>query len=410
MTFDLCQCTLTNMTTIDNLLFEILQEPDDYAKGLLPRRDYDTLISLSTAITRPFYITKNQGRLLIKILQENSKKLEKFSEKISMSITTPIWSKEFRYVEEVKNLKIQNNSEAEPELVIEFTFSGQIRKVLSTLSKTVENLIQTANTKIWTAELNEKNIVALVDALLPLGFKIDEIVKNHYETIKSWSEQEIRDQFLITNFENKNFQHYITEDLGIETSIDQNIINDRSMRYQYFVENPKNPGENLTEYMANRSKTKLWVDKKLHDLDAVIKSIIELKRLPMLVVFENTTEEKILKNLEILSNFLEKNEVDKSVGIYFRLPNSEIGKEFNQLIKNKSYNNALDKDTQIAVVQSGKIPKFFLKNAWRPMSVLALDTKMGLRHGKTSVYSNCCDLIIEWADEPVMMDIRTILR
>jgi len=88
----------------------------------------------------------------------------------------------------------------------------------------------------------------------------------------------------------------------------------------------------------------------------------------------------------------------------------EIGKEFNQLIKNKSYNNALDKDTQIAVVQSGKIPKFFLKNAWRPMSVLALDTKMGLRHGKTSVYSNCCDLIIEWADEPVMMDIRTILR
>jgi len=282
--------------------------------------------------------------------------------------------------------------------------------VLSTLSKTVENLIQTANTKIWTAELNEKNIVALVDALLPLGFKIDEIVKNHYETIKSWSEQEIRDQFLITNFENKNFQHYITEDLGIETSIDQNIINDRSMRYQYFVENPKNPGENLTEYMANRSKTKLWVDKKLHDLDAVIKSIIELKRLPMLVVFENTTEEKILKNLEILSNFLEKNEVDKSVGIYFRLPNSEIGKEFNQLIKNKSYNNALDKDTQIAVVQSGKIPKFFLKNAWRPMSVLALDTKMGLRHGKTSVYSNCCDLIIEWADEPVMMDIRTILR
>jgi len=29
-----------------------------------------------------------------------------------------------------------------------------------------------------------------------------------------------------------------------------------------------------------------------------------------------------------------------------------------------------------------------------------------MRHGKTAVYSNCCDLIIEWADEPSTMDIK----
>jgi hypothetical protein len=57
---------------------------------------------------------------------------------------------------------------------------------------------------------------------------------------------------------------------------------------------------------------------------------------------------------------------------------------------------------------SGKLPKFFLKNPWQPMSVIALDTKMGLRHGKTSVYSNCCDLIVEWADKEVMFENKVI--
>jgi hypothetical protein len=91
------------------------------------------------------------------------------------------------------------------------------------------------------------------------------------------------------------------------------------------------------------------------------------------------------------------------------LPNNQTGQKFNQLIKDNKFNHPLDNTTKIAVVQSGKIPKFFLKNTWQPMSVIALDTKMGLRHGKTSVYSNCCDLIIEWADAPVLFEKRIML-
>jgi len=32
-----------------------------------------------------------------------------------------------------------------------------------------------------------------------------------------------------------------------------------------------------------------------------------------------------------------------------------------------------------------------------------------LRHGKTSVYTNCCDLIIEYAEEKSMLEGRRIL-
>ena len=40
------------------------------------------------------------------------------------------------------------------------------------------------------------------------------------------------------------------------------------------------------------------------------------------------------------------------------------------------------------------------------MSVIMLNTRMGLRHGKTAVYSNYCDLIVEWSDEPALADTR----
>jgi hypothetical protein len=396
------------MNTVDNLLLELLNFPDEYVKTRISKRDFNTLTSLAIAISRPSFITEKQGNLLVKLLKENYKKLEIFTEQINSAIQVPEWSNTFRHIEQIRKLKIEIDFESEPYIFIEFTFNAQIKKVLNSLAKSIEGSITVINGKNYQAELTEKNIVLLVDALAPFDFEIDEKIQNFHEIIKSWSKNSFENQFLISNIENKNFHNTITLDLGIETAIDQNIINDRSMRYQYFLENPKNPGENLVEYIANRPRTRLWVDMAQHSLLDIFESLKKLKRLPVLIVFENWDEKKSLNHLEILDNSLEKSGLDKRVGIYFRLPNSEIGAEFNQLIKNKSYNHPLDPSTEIAVVQSGKIPKFFLKSNWQPMSVIALNTKMGLRHGKTSVYSNCCDLIIEWADQPTMIDTPRI--
>ena len=242
--------------------------------------------------------------------------------------------------------------------------------------------------------------------MLFLNFDIDEKIKSHYEIIKTWKREDFVNQFKLTTITNSNFQKCITDDLGLTTNIDQNIINDRSIRYQYFVDTPKNPGENLTEYIANRPATKVWVDKNQHSLSEIISSLIQLKRLPILVVFDTLINNKYLENLRILSESLEQNKIEDHVGVYFRLPNDEHGKKFNQFIAEKKYNYLLDNTTKIACVQSGKLPKFFLKNAWRPMSVIALDSRMGMRHGKTAVYSNNCDCILEWSDEPPLDDKR----
>ena len=398
------------MMTIDNLLLKIVNFTEPAIEALIPARDSKVLRSLATSISSNFFITENQSRLLMKILKDNSKKMTNFSEEISLALQEPMWSRSFRHIEQIKKLYIKKNEEQEPILVVEFTFNSEIRKTLTGLGKKLDGGLNSSNQKVWPVELTEKNIVLVYEALEPLGFEVDEIVKNHYRTIKSWSEHEIRDQFLLTNIEHQNFQKAITADLGIETAIDQNIINDRSIRYQFFTENAKNHGETLTETIANRSKSRVWIDKNQHSVTEVISSLTELRRLPLLVVFDTIVNDKYLKNLKILSESLEENGIFDGVGIYFRLPNDDMGKQFNNFIAEKKYNQRLDDRLKVAAVMSGKIPKFFLSTPWKPMSVITLDTKMGLRHGKTSVYSNCCDCIVEWAEADTMFDKKAILQ
>jgi hypothetical protein len=397
------------MITVDKLLLEIVNSTTPTVEELVPAKDSRVLRSLGSSIISHFFITENQSRLLLKILKENQKKLSEISENLNQAINAPMWSRQFRQIEQVKKLYIANDEDGESMLVVEFTFNSEIRKVLQELSKKCENFIAQLNGKKYTADLTEHNIVYIVEALAPFDMEIDDTVKTQYATIKSWSETTFRDQFLLTNIVNVNFQKHITEDLGIGTAIDNNIITDRSMRYQYFTKIAKKHGDTLTEVLANRCKPKIWVDKNQHSLSHVIASLMELKRLPLLVVFDTLVNEMYNTNLKMLAEALDDNGIYNRVGVYFRLANDDSGKRFNSLIADRQYNYRLELDTQVCAVQSGKIPKFFLTNPWKPMSILALDSRMGLRHGKTAVYSNCCDLIVEWAEQPNIMDQTRIV-
>jgi hypothetical protein len=396
------------MITVDNLLLQIVNFTSPTIEEQIQSKDSRVLRSLATSVIGHAFITENQSNLLLKILRENQKKLKFFSDTISEVLQAPHWSRNFRQVEQVRKLYVSKNEDNEPDIQIEFTYNSEIRKILQNLTKKVENLIQVTPGRMFTAELTEQNIVTLVEALEPLEFEIVDSVKNHYTTIKSWSKHDFEGQFFLTSITNQNFHKAITSDLGIETPLDKNIINDRSVRYQYLTTNIKNPGENLLEYLANRPNTKIWVDKDQHSLSEIIASLIYLKRTPTLIVFDNASETKSLENLESISVALKEVGILEKVGIYFRLPNTDIGRKFNQLIAVNSYNHKLDSDTVVAGVQGGKIPKFFLTNTWRPMSVIAIDTRMGLRHGKTSVYTSCCDLIIEHSDQTSILEDRKL--
>ncbi len=389
------------MHTIDNLLLKIVNHTAPTIEEQLSSKDSAILRSLATAVNGHHFITENQSRLLMKILKINQEKIPNFKEEIEVSLEAPSWSRRFRQIEQIRKLYISPIADSMPVLAIEFTFSNSIRKLIHGLNKNIESLIQINPGKLYYADFTEKNIVTLVESLSKHGFQIEEKVKNHYDTIKSWSKDEIKNQFLITTLTNQNFQKHITADLGVTTPIDENIIIDRRMRYQYFVEIDLKIGENLTEILANRTRPKIWVDSNSYGLEQVIESLIELKRFPLMLVFDSYDADTQYKDLEKISKILDNLQITENVGIYFRLPNTTIGKQFNDLIAQRKYNSQLDTSTKIVGVTSGKIPKFFISNDWKPMSVIAINAP--LRHSKTAVYANCCDLIISYSStEPII--------
>jgi len=398
------------MMTVDTLLFKIVNFNIPCIEDCVPDRDCRVLRSIFNNLNSGLYITENQSKLLVKILQDNAGKITHFTEEIKQSLASPEWNRSFRQVEQIKKMFLDKDEEGDLRITVEFSFNHEIKKTLGEILKKSEDMNVQINGKKYVVEFTETNIVTLIDGLSQYNFDIDDILKEHYTTIKSWSKLEIESQFLLTNIAHQNFQKAITSDLGIDTNIDQRIISDRSMRYKYAIQESKYLGEGLTELIAARSKNRIHVDRNKYSIQEIIASLIQLKRLPLLVVFDNTSGIKCIENLQILSDALENNRISNGIGVYFRLSNDEVGKKFNALIAEKNYNARLDSSLHVAAVISGKLPKFFLTNTWRPMSIIALDSNMGMRHGKTSVYSNCCDCIIEWADEPAILTTKTHLK
>jgi hypothetical protein len=386
------------MTTIDNILLQILNLSEDNLSSIKPR-DLKVMKSLAKIVLSPNFITENQGRLLLKILSENLKNFNDLSSEVESSLLSPKWSKSFRPVDRTKKMYL---SKDEPGIILEFAFSSPLRKLMNGIWKEVSGISQINTGKIYQADLTEKNIVTLYETFEPHGFEIEEKIHNFYNTIKSWSKIEVENQFLLTNFSHANFQKVITQDLGLETEIDKSVIRDRSVRYQYFVDDTSKNPENLTEKMAFRKSNKVWISKTETGLDEIFSSLLKLKRLPTMVIFDNNDHKKCFEELKNLHENLEKNGIFDGIGMYFRLPNDEYGIQFNKFIADHQYNAQLDNTTKIVGVQNGKIPKFFLKNAWKPMSVISIGSS--LKQTKTAAYTNCCDLIIAYTEQQPIIE------
>lgn len=394
------------MNTVDDLLKHIVNSPLESVEPSLSARDIKALKNLARLVDSTQYITENQAKLVLKILKENPDSLKKFQNEIANHTTAPVWSRNFRVIQPVRKIYINSDLEY-PQLVIETTYSSELQKEILKFSKNIEGFYSINNGKTYGAALTEKNIVEVIDRLKTFKFTVSDDLKEYYKTIKSWSKSEIEDQYRIDTIGYPNFEKQIISDLGIDTAIDQKIILDRSVRYQYFVKDSEKTEKSpklLSEILASRTTTKVWVSKELFSLENIFDSLNELKRLPALVVLDSRDETKCLNDLKNLSETLEKYGIFDGVGVYFRLDNTPDGKEFNQLIATKKYNCHLDEFTKIVVVQSGKIPKFLLKSDWKPMSVVSVNHP--LRHSKTAVYANCCDLVLTYTDTQPIIESR----
>jgi hypothetical protein len=394
------------MTTVDNLLIEIADYGFDNLKTKISKRDLRILKNLAHLVKTPEFISENQGKLLIKILKENIDHLSFVGIELFKTLKVPTWSKSFKKINQVRKLYIDQQDDGEKYIIIEFTFSPQLKKIMQQYSDLAQGNVRYHNSKYYVAWLTEKNIALAVSHFKPLNFEISTEILSFYEVISSWDLTQYQENFNVRTTTNKNLIEKLENNIGMMGTADALMLADRKIQFQYqFDQKFENSG--VKEHIALRTDQRVYVDPTMYQLYELVGALVDLNRLPILVVFNGYSEIESLNHLKLLDNALEKNSITKNVGIYFRFENNEVGKQFNQYLAEKQFNAQLDSSTKIAGILSGKLPKFFLTTKWRPQSVISFTNN--LKHNKTSVYCNDIDLIVYYTDKKSLTDFKNVV-
>lgn len=383
------------MNTLDDLLNQIVYHAQPpFGDHILTKGTFRILTSIGSYLNSDKYITENQATIIHKLFVNNRNViLERFPEAIDL-ILHPKWKHPFRVIKQVRNIFIEDNK-----IVVEFNFNQSIKTAINELAIDNVRFVQVSITRSETA-LTEKAVVKTLEKLSMHQFNMSPELKDYYNTIKSWNPNNSTNTFNITNLTDTNLLESLHNDVG-ELGLTDLLVKDRSLRYQYTTD-IKLQNNTLSDIIASREKTKMWVDSKKYRMVELISSLIELNRLPILFTFDTTSHDKTLKNLSMVSESLSELGITKNIGIYFRIKNTGVGTQINQLIANYQYNSECNRDTLIAGIDSRKLPKFFLENSWQPMTVVAVNHV--LRAGRTAVYSNSCDLVINYYfEEPLII-------
>jgi hypothetical protein len=384
--------------TVDQLLKQLRFISSPSLGDLIPYSDSITLLNLIEEMQLEF-ITQNQANLIIKILENNAEKLLPLVPELSAVVQDPIWSKSFKPVEKYQKMYITCDNGFKV-ITLDFSFSTLFRDKIAELRVGVKagdfSIITITTCRYYEVELTENAVVKLVNTFKTYDFEISDEILSYYNTITAWKLSDINNQLSLDNASDvvKNAMSLLKQDEFYNTK-----LIDRRIKYQYFMRGQ--PNESLLDKIAYRETPEVWVNWQKYELGEVVKSLIDLERMPLLFVFNTTryNEETLFKQLKMVSQSLEDNGIIDSVGVFCRL-NNKAGKAFNEFITAKQYNIRADNTTQVVAINRN-LPKFLLELNWNPMSVICIGD--GLPAGRTAMYTRRSDLVINYSEhEPTL--------
>ncbi len=367
-------------------------------------KDKRILLSLSSQMDQGHFLTENQSKLLVKILKENILAVEKIEPNASTILSENNWSQAFRVIQRVR--KISFGEEAKNTILVEFTYDKRLKEKLVTLNSKIDGSISAVGSKSYAISLTEKNVHSLVSTFIKDDFEIDEKIMNFYLEIDKILRNE-KNVFDISLTENENFKKIVNDTVGPISAENALILHDRKIRHQYdFSE--KIEVNSLAAKIALRKNSKIFVSSTMFTLNDLFLALQELRRFPVLTIFEGHDSKINKKTLDLLSSGLKETGILGPVGIYFRFDSKEDLAGFNSSLAAAGYNQVLDQNTQVAGIANNKLPKFMVKNQWKPETVISFTTNF--RNNKTAVYCNDIDLIVYYTDKrPLTGDIDVIV-
>jgi len=392
------------MNSTDDILNFIFNSKSISLNSSVPSRDKKILVSLWRQLSAGHFLTENQGKLLVKILNENLAHLNFKDYQITELITTPVWSQPFRRIEHTRKIYLSDSEEKS--IIVEFTYNKSIKDKLNKLIKEIDGNVVTLGNRKLSIALTEKNISILYKNFKPFNFSFDEKILNFYQEITTILKSKDT-VFDFNNIENKKLNDILMSDIGVDYIDHPQLLHDRKMRYQYQFFGEKT-GLTLTDKIAYRLKHKIFINKQTTELINIIRSLVELKRLPLLFIFPGHEAKESIDDLRKMQESLEHLSLTDNVGIYFRFDNvNESNKTFNESINNFKFNTPLSQNTKIVGLANNKLPKFIVKDHWCPKSIISFTNNF--KNNKSSVYFDNVDLIIYFNEKEPLGDIDVIV-
>ena len=395
------------MLTIDNILLKIEEHSIDKLNSSVPVKDRRILKNLVRMIQMPSFITESQGRLLIKILQENMEALHFIGSELIPSLKNPSWTKSFKTVDVIRQVSISKNSSGNSFIDIDCSFNKEIKKSLVTLIRNIEGATFTIiSGKRTSLLLTEKNLYNVVKELDKHHFDKSEQVIKLYNDICSLDVSGTKDSFSVYKTSNIKLKNKLIKNIGAIDSTNMLLLEDRKIEFQYNVTGNLDDST-LANKIAKRTNNKIFINSSEYTLLEVAQAIRQLRKLPALCIFDEYDPGASVKNLKTVKTVVDVVDPAINVGVYFRFNNAGDGEQFNKLISEYGFNKQLDSNNRVSVIANGKIPKFFLKSDWYPKTVISFSNQF--RNNKTSVYCNSCDLIVYYTSSKPMIGIVDVI-
>lgn len=232
--------------------------------------------------------------------------------------------------------------------------------------------------KISYNEIALKYVIDFVNSLQYV-FDIDQNLLDNYQIINTWQYTDVASHL---KYNPDKQYHTLTNNSEL-------FVNDRSILNQYTTERSIVP-TTLLEQIAYRKYAQVWIDRRAYSLYDVFESLLTLERIPILILIKEQSNDQFKKYNEVIEAANQAN--INNIGVFFRLRNPA---------KNNSRPNVNTtlklEQCDIAIINSGRLPKFFVTSTWRPMAVIAMENvQMSLN--KTMIYAeDKCDLLISYS-------------
>ena len=283
-------------------------------------------------------------------------------------------------------------------IAIRFPFSKKIIVLIEQLAHAHrKGYYHEKGTHVHYFKISENSVYDIVKAFENKNYKIDIELLTYAKQVEAIRENASDYIPGVYNLQLKNttkaLNEAIVKHLGELTDSNLHLYKDRSLLYGLNHFDDENTVINqtsvLTQRIIRRTEPSIFISKNEWSLDAVISSLTELKRFPLLIVIPEKDPLDVLSyTYQSLKGFVQKNKITTM----FRLDN-KTGRNFNEYLKTNKLNNPLAKDTEVVYISSSKkFPKPLFESDWQPEAVLLLES---VRNSRLDPYFNK-DLVVHY--------------